>query len=166
MILMVLNKSSKFYVLLSGILCALSLSLSLIPPARAANAPIEIRDCIPQEDAGIINSARVPHDTSFAVLIRSDYGIDLNSANAIRFIIDDGYHVPYIRDLRFDTIRVVKLYDDPDDRATFLWAVYDRFLEPYMPTTYVHNSHVYIKVAIRDLAGNILQAAPFEFKIE
>ena len=142
MIFTVLKKSSKCFVLLSGILCVSSLSLSSIPPAVAANpadvrsAPIEIRDCIPQEDAGIIDFARVPADTSFAVLIRSVHGIDLNAADAIQFIIDDGFHLPYIRDLRFDTFRAVKLNGDPDDRATFFWAVYDRSLEPVMPTTF------------------------------
>jgi hypothetical protein len=170
MIFTILKKSSKFYVLLSGVLCVLSLSLSSLPPARAANnvlpTPIEIRDCIPQEDAGIVNFTRVPHDTSFAVLIRSVHGIDLSSTDTIHFTIDDGFHLPYIRDLRFDTVRVVKLIDDPDDRTTFLWVVYDRALEPYMPTKYPQNSHIYIKVAIRDVADNILHPAAFEFKIE
>ena len=223
MIFMVLTKSSKFYVLLSGVLCVLSLSLSSIPPAGAANpaliqpydrdrdkipddweadvglnpwvddalldhdgdgfsniqeyaarsdpfealsAPIEIRDCIPQEDAGIVNFARVPHDTSFAVLIRSAHGIDLNSANAIRFTIDDGLHRPYMRNLDSDGVRVIKLDDAPDGQSIFLWAVYDRFLEPYMPTSYALNSYIYIKVEIQDVENNILQPAAFEFKIE
>jgi hypothetical protein len=129
-------------------------------------APIEIRDCIPQEDAGIIDFARVPADTSFAVLIRSVHGIDLNAADAIQFIIDDGFHLPYIRDLRFDTFRAVKLNGDPDDRATFFWAVYDRSLEPVMPIHYPPDSHINIKVAIRDVAGYILRPAAFEFRIE
>ena len=176
MIFMVLKKSSKFCILLSGVLCVLSLSLLSIPPANAANsapiyldalsAPIEIRDCIPQEDAGIINFARVPHDTSFAVLIRSVHGIDLNSADAIRFSIDDRVHRPYIRNLNSDAVRVVKLDDAPDGQSTFLWAVYDRFLEPYMPPSYALNSYIYIKVHIQDVGDNILQPAAFEFKIE
>ncbi len=135
-------------------------------PFKVLSAPIEIRDSIPQEDAGIVNAARVPDETGFAVLIRSVHGIDLNSADAIRFTIDDGFHVPYIRDLRFDTVRVVKLIDEQDDQATSLWAVYDRFLEPYMHSNYPHNSHIYIKVEIKDVADNILQPAAFEFKIE
>jgi len=135
-------------------------------PFKVLSAPIEIRDSIPQEDAGIVNAARVPGETGFAVLIRSVHGIDLNSADAIRFTIDDGFHVPYIRDLRFDTVRVVKLIDEQDDRATFLWAVYDRLLEPYMPSNYQHNFHIYIKIEIRDVADNILQPAAFEFKTE
>jgi hypothetical protein len=166
MIFTVLKKLSKFHVLLSGAVCVVSLSLAPIPPASAVNTPIEIRDCIPQEDAGIINFARVPSDTSFAVLIRSVHGIDLNTADAVQFIIDDGFHLPYIRDLRFDTFRAVKLNGDPDDRATFFWAVYDRSLEPYMPIHYPPDSHVYIKVSISDVVGNILKPAVFEFKIE
>jgi hypothetical protein len=167
---MILKKSSKCFVLLTGVLCVLSLILSSIPPASAANndfsPPIEIRDCIPQEDAGIINFARVPADTSFAVLVRSVHGIDLTSVDAIQFIIDDGFHLPYIRDLRFDTFRVVKLNGDPDERATFFWAVYDRFLEAYMPIHYPTDSNINIKVAIGDVVDNILRPAAFEFKIE
>jgi hypothetical protein len=170
MIFRVLKRSSKFYVLLTGLLCILPLTLSSIQPANAATkvypTPIEIRDCIPQEDAGIIDYAQVPYDTSFAVLIRSDHGIDLTTPDAIRFTIADGFHLPYVRDVRFDTFRVVKLDDDPDDRATFLWAVYDRSLEPYIPDHYPENSPIHIKVAIRDVAGNILKPAPFEFKTE
>jgi hypothetical protein len=176
MIFMVLKKSSKFNVLLSGILSVLSLSLLSMPSANAAysapiylnplSAPIEIRDCIPQEDAGIVNFARVPHGTSFAVLIRSVHGIDLNTANAIRFSIDDRVHRPYIRNLNSDAVRVVKLDDAPDGQSTFLWAVYDRFLEPYMPPGYALNSDIYIKVYIQDVENNILQPAAFEFKIE
>ena len=170
MIFRVLKRSSEFYVLLTGLLCILPLTLSSIQPADAANnvypTPIEIRDCIPQEDAGIIDYAHVPYDTSFAVLIRSDHGIDLTAPDAIRFIIADGFYLPYVRNVRFDTFRVVKLNDDPDDRATFLWAVYDRSLEPYIPTHYPENSPIYIEVAIRDVAGNILKPAPFEFKTE
>jgi hypothetical protein len=163
MIFRVLKKSSKFYVLLTGLLCILPLTLSYIQPV---GAPIEIRDCIPQEDAGIIDYAQVPYDTSFAVLIRSDHGINLTAPDAIRFTIADGFHLPYVRDVKFDTFRVVKLDDDPDDRATFLWAVYHRSLEPHMPAHYPQNSPIYIKVAIRDVAGNILKPAPFEFKTE
>jgi len=176
MIFMVLKKSARFFDLLAGCLGVLSLSVSSIPPVCAADldpaylkslsAPIEIRDCIPQEDAGIINFARVPPDTSFAVLIRSVHGIDLNSANAIRFSIDDRVHQPYTRNLTADAVRVVKLDEAPDGRSTFLWAVYDRFLEPYMPTGYALNSHIYIKVHIQDVEKHILQPAAFEFKIE
>ena len=176
MIFMVLQQPSKFWVLLSGLLCVLSLSLLSIPPAGAANSapiylnapsvPIEIRDCIPQEDAGIVNFARVSHDTSFAVLIRSVHGVDLNSADAVRFSIDDRVHRPYMRNLDADAVRVVKLDDAPDGRSTFLWAVYDRFLEPFMPPSYALNSHIYIKVDIQDVEDNLLRPAAFEFKIE
>lgn len=176
MVLMVVKKSSKFYVRLAGLLSVFSLSLLLIAPASAANsapihpnapsAPIEIRDCIPQEDAGIINFARIPPDTSFAVLIRAAHGIDLDAADAIRFFIDDRIHRPYMRNLSSDTVRVVNLDDAPDGQSTFLWAVYDRFLEPYMPPSYALDSYIYIKVQIQDVEDNILQPAAFEFKIE
>jgi hypothetical protein len=152
--------------------CALFLVLFSVPPADAgmpgelSTAPIEIRASIPPEDAGIINFARVPDDTGFAVLIRAAYGLDVNSADAVRFIIDDGFHLPYRRDLSFDTVRVVKLDEAPDEQVTFLWAVYDRFLEPFIPTGYPLDRVIQIKVKIKDIRNNILRPAPFEFKIE
>jgi hypothetical protein len=164
MIFTVLIKSSKF--------CALFPVLFLVPPAFAgmsgdlSTAPLEIRASIPPEDAGIINFARVPDETGFAVLIRAAYGIDANSPDAVRFIIDDGYHLPYCRDPSFDTVRVVKLDQAPDEQVTFLWAVYDRFLEPFMPTGYPLDRVINIKVVIKDSRNNTLRPAPFEFKIE
>jgi hypothetical protein len=164
MILTVLNKSLKF--------CVLFLVLFAVAPVSFGNPlgilspPIEIRASIPPEDAGIINFARVPDETGFAVLIRAAYGIDVTSADAIRFIIDDGFHLPYLRDLSFDTVRVVKLDEAPDEQATYLWAVYDRFLEPFMPTGYPPDRIVSVNVAIMDIRNNILRPAPFEFKIE
>ena len=55
----------------------------------------------------------------FAVLIRSAHGIDTHAPDAVRFTIDDGLLPPYIRDLRSDTIRTVKLDEDPMNRLLF-----------------------------------------------
>jgi len=164
MILAIFKKSSKFWALLPV--------LFSVAPAYAGmsgdlfTGPIEIRATIPPEDAGIINFARVPDETGFGVLIRAAYGLDVNSADAVRFVIDDGFHLPYRRDLRSDTVRVVKLEEAPDEQVIFLWAVYDRFLEPFMPAGYPLNRVIKIKVAIRDIRNNVLRPAPFEFKIE
>ena len=135
-------------------------------PLRDLSAPIEIRDTIPQDDAGIVDFARVPDQTAVAVLIRAAYGIDLNAPTAVRFKVDDGYHQPYWRDLSHDATRIVKLNETPDAEATYLWAVYDRFLEPFMPIRYPPNAFIQVTVTIRDIRNNILQPAPIEFKIE
>jgi hypothetical protein len=164
MIFSFFKTSSKFW--------ALFLVLSSVAPAFGgmsgdlSTAPIEIRASVPPEDAGIINFARVPDETGFAVLIRAAYGLDVNSPDAVRFIIDDGFHLPYRRDPSFDTVRVVKLDEAPDEQATFLWAVYDRSLEPFMPTSYPPDRVIHIKVQIKDIRNNVLRPAPFEFKIE
>jgi hypothetical protein len=165
---------------LAGLACILSLLLSfpalsggsppdgvrITHPFAVLSAPIEIRDSIPRDDAGIVNFARVPDETGFAVLIRSAHGIDTHASDAVRFTIDDGLLPPYVRDLRSDTVRTVKLYEDPDEQVTVLWAVYDRFLETYIPMTYPLNAVIYIKVEVRDIQNNILQPPAFEFKIE
>ena len=135
-------------------------------PFSALSAPIEIRDSIPQDDAGIVNFARVPAETGFAILIHAAHGIDTRAPGAVRFTIDDGRLPPYVRDLNSDTVRTVMLNEDPDDRATFLWAVYDRFLEPFIPTNYPPGAVLYIKVEVRDIENNILQPHPFEFQVE
>lgn len=174
MIFAVLKKSLKF--------CALFLVLSSVAPVYSGNpgdlsgvalakpeipsAPIEIRASIPPEDAGIINYARVSDETGFALLIRAAHGLDVTSADAVRFFIDDGFHVPYRRDPSFDTVRVVKLDEAPDEQVTYLWAVYDRFLEPFMPTSYPPGTIIRIAVEIKDIGNNILRPDSFEFKIE
>ena len=132
----------------------------------AAAFPIEIRDIIPQEDAGIINFARVPDQTAVAVLIRAVHGIDPNAPSAVRFTIDDGYHLPYVRDLANDAIRVINLNPAADGQASDVWVTYDRFLEPFMPTAYPLDAIIRVTVAIRDRRNHMLQPAPFEFKIE
>jgi hypothetical protein len=68
--------------------------------------------------------------------------------------------------LSSDAVRTVSLNEDPADQATFLWAVYDRFLEPFIPRNYLPGAVIYIKVAVRDIHNNLLQPHPFEFKIE
>jgi hypothetical protein len=121
---------------------------------------------MPQDDAGIVNFARVPDQTGVAVLVRSAHGIDLNAPSAIRFLIDDGDHLLYARDLGHDAVRAVKLNQDSDAQATYAWLIYDRSQEPLMPTAYPLDAVVRVTVAIYDILGNLLQPAPFEFKIE
>jgi hypothetical protein len=135
-------------------------------PFSALSAPIEICDSIPQDDAGIINFARVPAETGFAILIHAARGIDTRAPDAVRFTIDDGLLPSYLRDLDSDAVRTVMLNEDPEDRATFFWAVYDRFLEPFMPMNYPPDAVVNIKVEVRDIENNILQPHPFEFQVE
>jgi hypothetical protein len=135
-------------------------------PFAALSAPIEIHDTIPQDHAGIVNLARVPNETGFAVLIRSAHGIDTRAPDAVRFTIDDGLYSPYMRDLSSDAVRTVSLNEDPADQASFLWAVYDRFLEPFIPPHYPPGAVIYINVAVRDIHNNLLQPHPFGFKIE
>lgn len=170
----VLKTGLKAMGLSEGLLCFLSLLLCIIPRAAARSpdharsilsAPIEIGDTIPQEDAGIIDFARIPDQTSVAFLIRAAHGIDLKAADAVRFWIDDGYHEPYGRDLSHEAVRAVKLNDTPDAQATYLWAVYDRSLEPYMPTRYPASAVIRVTVAIQDTRNNVLQPEPIEFKI-
>ena len=139
---------------------------ALSHPFAALSAPIEIRDTIPQDQAGIVNFARVPDETGFAVLVRSAHGIDTRTPDAVRFTIDDGLHSTYKRDLSSEAVRTVNLNEDPADRATFVWVVYDRFLEPYIAPNYPPGAVINIEVAVRDIEDNLLQPHPFEFKIE
>lgn len=135
-------------------------------PYGILSAPIEIRDTIPQDDAGIANFARVPDQTAVAVLLHSAHGIDTDAFAAVRFLIDDGYHQPYWRDLGADAVRAVKLGDAPGSPANDLWVTYDRCLEPFMPTSYRPDAVVQVWVTARDIRNNNLPPASFEFKIE
>jgi hypothetical protein len=105
-------------------------------PHDSASAPIVIADSIPQPGAGILNSARVPEDTSLAVLIASVHGIDLGDE------VESG--------------NSLNLY----------WVVYDRALETILPMTYSYDGHIHLTVEVDDLAGNGLPPALFEFNVE
>jgi len=135
--------------------------------APAIVPPLRIIDTIPQPDAGIINSARVYEDTSFAVLIETEQGINLTDPDSIRFLISDGELDPYERNLSSAAVRVVEAAGD-SSTATLVWAVYDRSLDPMLPPVYALDAIVNIFVEIEDLYRNEISgpAGHFKFKIE
>ena len=145
-------------VLVSGICC--------ISPAFGDTPPMRILDSIPLQQAGIINDVRVPHDTSFGVLIVAAHGVDVTDPDSIRFVIDDAVHMSYVRDIGDDTVRIIKINDDEDTRASQFWAVYDRALETYMQDAYAFDAIVAISVDVRDWRDNLLLATEFNFQIE
>ena len=126
---------------------------------------LSLIDSIPQHNSGISNSAGVPDDTTFGVLIESQYGIDLTDAESIRFEIDDGVHFVYTRDLSSDTMRVVEVIAE-DPNQTLIWVVYDRSMESYLPPLYFPDKIVRITVRATDTRQNSLSPRQFRFKIE
>ena len=133
-------------------------------PNNAASSPIVVVDSIPQPNAGILNSAWVPDDTSFAVFIASVHGIDVDDPESIRITVDDGELGPYSRNLNSDTVRVVEVETHND--VVLLWVVYDRSLETVLPMAYAHDANIHITVEVEDIAGNALPPAHFDFNIE
>ncbi len=113
---------------------------------HSRHTSLSLIDSIPQHNSGILNSAGVPDDTSFGVLVESQHGIDLTDSDSIRFEIDDGVHFPYRRDLSSDTMRVVRVEDD-DPHQTLIWVVYDRSLETLLPPLYFPGKFVQITVS-------------------
>jgi len=137
---------------------------ALTDPHDSASAPIVITDSIPQPNAGISNSARVPEETSIAVLIASVHGIDTGDPQSVRFTIDDGELVPYSRDLGSASIRVVDV--ETGSGLNLLWVVYDRLLETDLPMAYFFDADIHLTVEVVDIVGNVLPPADFEFRIE
>ena len=133
-------------------------------PHDRASSPIVVLDSIPQPNAGIMNSARVPENTSLAVLIASVHGIDVGDPDSIRFTVEDGELNPYSRDLSSETVRVVEI--ETTNNFYMLWVVYDRSSETALPMAYAHDANIHLTVEVEDIAGNILPPAHFEFNIE
>ena len=160
------------WILVLSIGCAMGIQISeaadfLTGTSPAIVSPLKIIDTIPQPDAGIINSARVYEDTSFAVLIETEHGINLNDPDSIRFLISDGEFDPYERNLSSAAVRVVEVAG-ASSPATLVWAVYDRSLDPMLPPVYALGAIVNIFVEVEDLDHNEISAAAghFKFKIE
>jgi len=157
-------------VLLIG--CAMGIQISeaadfLTGTPSASVSHLKIIDAIPQPDAGIFNSTRVHEDTSFAVLLETEHGIDLNDPDSIRFLISDGEFDPYERNLSHAAVRVVEVAGESSP-ATLIWAVYDRSLDPMLPPVYALDAIVNIFVEVEDLDHHKISAAAghFKFKIE
>jgi len=128
-------------------------------------SPLRIIDTIPRPSAGIDNSARVHDDTSVAVLTEADYGINLTDPNGVRFLIDDGEHGLYERNLNSPAVRLVEV-ENGGSQALLLWVVYDRSLDPDLPPVYARDTVVQIDVDVEDFFGNKLPETRFAFKIE
>jgi len=128
--------------------------------------PPEIREVNPHQNAGIIDSARIPSNTSFAVRIEDSDGIDITDTSSIKFTINDNIISPvYERDLGDDAVvRVVKLTSDDDTQVTRLWAVYDRSREATYGN-YDYDTNTNIKVDAKDRRGDWTQAS-YDFNIE
>ena len=129
------------------------------------SAYLRILDNIPQSFAGYSNLSGVPDDSTFSVLIESEYGIDTTDTHSIRFEIDDGVNFPYQRDLGSDTMRVVWV-EDEDPYQTLIWVVYDRSLETHLPPLYFSGKTVRITVDILDMLQHRLSPQQIWFKIE
>ena len=126
---------------------------------------LSLVDSIPQHNAGVSHSTGVPDDTTFGVLIESQYGINLADPDSVRFEIDDGVHYPYLRGLSSPTMRAVEVIEE-DPLQTLIWVVYERALENLLPPVYFPDHVVRITVIVADMRQNKLAPKLFRFKIE
>jgi subtilisin family serine protease len=135
-------------------------------PRSAASAPLLIKDTIPENNAGITSSQKVPQDTAFAVLLESAYGINIDNHANVAFTIDDGTRI-YSRNLGAASVRVVKLTDDDDSRVTRMWVVYDRSNDfALAQRTYAYDSDVNVRVDATDIMSDSISQASFDFNVE
>ena len=146
--------------------CQVSEAAETITSSSTFDVPaLRIIDSIPQPETGIQNSIRVHHDTSFAVLIETEFGIDLADPDCIHFLISVGNFQRYGRNLHSSAVRVIPAESELNEPA-LVWAVYDRSLEPILPPFYPLNAIVEIEVSVRDTSGNIISGQIFSFRVE
>lgn len=129
--------------------------------------PPEVVEVNPHDGAGINpDTTRVPKNASFAIRIEDSDGVDITNTSSIKFTINDSVNPGYERDLS-DTVvvRVVKLTEDEDTQVTKLWAVYDRPKEIELGN-YRYDTDVNIKVDAKDIRGDWMTQASYDFNIE
>ena len=134
-------------------------------PRNGESTPLGIRDSIPNHNAGIADTQRVPNNTCFAAMIASTHGININQNSNIVLTINDGTQI-FNRDLGDASVRVVKLTNDDDREVTLLWVVYDRNEDGAYGPTYAYDSNVNIKVDCTDVKDNDMVQASIDFNIE
>ncbi|MFH1673930.1 MAG: fibronectin type III domain-containing protein [Pseudomonadota bacterium] len=95
--------------------------------ADSVPAPPSIADPHPHHQAAIIDSSRIPINTSFAVVLSDPCGFDLTGGGCVLFTISVEGYASYNRTLSSASLRSILKIDqnEPDTRVTKLWAVYD-----------------------------------------
>jgi hypothetical protein len=140
---------------------------SIFMTVPVAETPPTIARSIPRHGSGIVNGKRVPTDTSFAVRIKDDDGIDVTDTSSVRFTINDGVNPEYARDLNDGTVvRVVKLTSGTDTQTTDFWIVYDRSNDDEYENGYAFDTVINIKVDAKDKQQTSMAQASYDFKIE
>jgi subtilisin family serine protease len=135
-------------------------------PRSAASTPLLVKDTIPEHNAGITSTQKVPHDASVAVLLYSAYGININNNASVALTIDDGTQT-YGRNLGAASVRVVKLTDDEDSAVTRMWVVYDRSNDFVVAQqTYDYGSDVNVSVDATDIMNDSISQYGFDFNVE
>lgn len=138
--------------------------------------PPVIKRVIPRDLSGIINGKRVHSDTSFAVQILDNDGIDVTDPDSVIFKIfveslDPDTQVLEIQEYErtldnSDVVRVVKLSSNPDTEVAKLWVAYDRSNDPEFGNAYPFGAMVFVDVYVRDNQGTEMDPASYQFKIE
>jgi subtilisin family serine protease len=135
-------------------------------PRSSADSPFIITDSIPEHNAGIATAQRVPNYSDFAVLLESAHGIDTTNNSSVQFTINDSVNGAYTRDLGDATMRFEKLTNDPDNRVTRMWVVYERSQESGGLQNFPYDSNVNIKVDASDIMANDMLQASIDFNVE
>ena len=135
-------------------------------PLSKADAPFVIKDTIPEHNAGINDSQRVPYNTTVAIFLDSAHGIDTTDGTSVQLTINDGINPSYTRNLLHGTVRWVKLTGDPDTEVTRMWVVYDRSEESGGLQNFPYGSTVNVKIDATDSMADVMDQASFDFQVE
>jgi hypothetical protein len=129
-------------------------------PDNGTSTPLEVTEVIPHDNAGIApDDTRVPDNTSFAVRISADAGVDIDDPATVSFAIDedgDG-NVDYSRNLGSDAVMVTKLTTEDNSQVSEFWAVYHRAGETAPSNVYDFETTVEITVDVMNTLGVDLQ---------
>ncbi len=126
-------------------------------PEVKTSLPFVVKEVIPHDGAGIDpDVTRVSHETSFAVRIKADAGVNLTEKTSVKFTVDDGTIVDQV-DLdnsKAIWLRITKT--DPDEQDTAVsdfWAIYDRVVHDARGNVYPHDAQVIVLVDVTDRNG-------------
>jgi hypothetical protein len=116
-------------------------------------APPIIGSPHPHDQAGIKDGARIPINTSFAVVLTDQYGFDVTNEGCILFTMTVEGYAPYERTLNSASLRwVTKInQNEPDTQVTKLWAVYDICTDSVPEIAEIDNAYPFGKTVTFEL---------------
>jgi hypothetical protein len=136
-------------------------------PNDPTSAPLAIKEVLPPPDSGIaVDDARISVDSSVALRIEANKGVDIENPGNVVFYIEEEGVTGYSRKTGDAAVKVTPLSADDDTALGKFWVEYDRSADPAFTTPYEFDTVVGVSVYVTDTANSSIDSEVYRFRTE